>query len=146
MKRKVISVIFVTSLILNIVLASAIYYYKNIDTSEYEHGFLREINLAVQRFEEYQDEPFESTYVVAVAHLYSAYTNLAGMSEDKWTYKQLDDFRKLWNYAALSPDKIQKTIPALIDILSLIREDEDFNDTNTLLRLHELISEIENGV
>lgn len=145
MKRKIITIIFVVSLILNVTLGVMIFN-KSKDVTYYEQGFLREISFAVQRLEEYQVAPTESTYMVAVAHLYSAYTYytmLVNLNDEEWTYKLLNDFHELWNYAAAYTDQVQMKIPAIIDILSLIEEDKDFNDTTAQLKLQEVIAEIQ---
>jgi len=78
-----------------------------------------------------------SGYTVGVAHLYSAWTMLANVDEKEWTYKQADDFHELWNIAALYPDLFTENLDEIIEILKQIKVDNDFNDSNALLKLSE---------
>jgi len=59
MKKKLIVIVCVVSLITNVILGFALYKKAN-DKSIFENGFLSEISFAVQRFEEYKEQPSDS--------------------------------------------------------------------------------------
>lgn len=141
MKKKALITCLVASIVLNLLFTSLLIY-KNNDKSVYEKRFISEIGFAIDRLEDYTETSSEGEYIVAVAHLYSAYTMLANFDESKWTYKQIDDFQKLWNISASYPKIMKANLSDIIDILSMIKEDGNFNNPNGLQRLHEVISEI----
>jgi len=145
MKKKILTIAFIASLALNLVFGSILIYQNN-DMSDYEKSFIREISFAIERFEGFEKTSSEGEYIVAVAHLYSAYTMLANIDEDKWTYKQLDDFHYLWNASAAYPHIVKSNLPEIIDVLLLIKADENFDDKDALLEFQEIISEIRNTV
>lgn len=145
MKKKILTIVFIASLALNLVLGSLLIYQNN-DKSYYEKSFIREISFVIERFEGFEETSSESEYIVAVAHLYSAYTMLANINEEKQTYKELEDFHYLWNVSAAYPHIIKANLPEIIDVLLLIKADENFDDGDALLKFQEIITEIRNTI
>ena len=134
MKKKLLGIVLVLSLLANVVMGISLYR-KTKDNTDAEQGFLREISFAISRFEGYLQQAEESEYTVAIAHLYSAWVMLGDVETDKWIFTRAEVFHELWTAAALYPQQFGQNLEELIAALKQVKLDDNGDGMDAISKL-----------